>query len=78
MDKTFEDAVDALGENEISGVVKTDFGYHVILRLPLDMEFFTENVYPSYKYTEMHETCEETLTVTTTDFYDTITPETAK
>lgn len=78
MDKTFEDAVDALGENEISGVVKTDFGYHVILRLPLDMEFFTENVYPSYKYTEMLEACEETLTVTTTDFYDTITPETAK
>ena len=32
----FESAAAALGDYELSSVVKTDFGYHIILRLPLD------------------------------------------
>lgn len=35
MDSTFEAAATKLGENELSDVVKTDYGYHIILRLPL-------------------------------------------
>ncbi|PKM73465.1 MAG: hypothetical protein CVU91_04030 [Firmicutes bacterium HGW-Firmicutes-16] len=35
MDSTFEAASTGLGEYELSDVVKTDFGYHIILRLPL-------------------------------------------
>lgn len=35
MDSTFEAAATGLGENELSDVVKTDYGYHIILRLPL-------------------------------------------
>ena len=34
----FADACKALGENEYSDVLVTDYGYHVILRLPLDVE----------------------------------------
>lgn len=32
----FYDAASKLGENEISGVVKSSYGYHIIKRLPLD------------------------------------------
>ena len=35
MDTTFETAVLGLGEYEISEVVESDYGYHIILRLPL-------------------------------------------
>ncbi len=35
MDTSFETAATELGEYELSGVVKSDYGYHIILRLPL-------------------------------------------
>lgn len=40
----FYEGTVALGENEISDVITSSFGYHIIKRLPLDMEAdFTEN-----------------------------------
>ena len=78
MDEAFEAAVDEIAEGELSGVVKSGFGYHVILRLPLDLAFFEESVYPSYKYRDLVQAGEEGLEVKTTDFYATITPESAK
>ena len=34
-DSTFDAAVASLGEYEVSDIVETDYGYHIILRLPL-------------------------------------------
>lgn len=38
----FEDAVNALEDYEISGIVESVYGYHIILRLPLDVESVIE------------------------------------
>jgi len=38
MTEEFETAVRGLSEGELSGVVETAFGYHIILRLPLDID----------------------------------------
>lgn len=38
----FEEAVDALAEFEVSEVVETDYGYHLIIRLPLDADAVVE------------------------------------
>ena len=40
MVEPFEKAAYALGENEISEIVVTDYGYHIIRRLPFEFEAF--------------------------------------
>ena len=42
MDETFEAAVGALDVNQYSGIVETGFGYHIILRLPLEADSLRE------------------------------------
>ena len=42
MVEAFEEAALALEEYEISGVVETDYGYHVIMRLPLKADAIVE------------------------------------
>ena len=37
----FEDAVNAMGDYELSGVVETSYGYHIIMRLPLRTDGLT-------------------------------------
>jgi hypothetical protein len=51
----FEDAVKALDEYEYSGIVTTDYGYHIILRLPINYDVvpsaYSTYIYYGYNYT---------------------------
>lgn len=75
----FYEAAKNLEENQVSDIVETDYGYHIIKRLPLDENYYTENeeeitedFYES-RYSEIIENATEDADIETKDILDEIT-----
>lgn len=71
----FEEASLALQDGEISGIVESDFGYHIILRLPLDPTRYRSMLVSNLMQAKSQEWVDQ-YGVTRTEALDTIDPKT--
>lgn len=77
----FEDAAKALAIGEISDVVLSENGYHIIKRLPLDDDYINEHfeelrdIYKAKMYNDLVEKLASETEVRYLDYYDTLTDE---
>lgn len=74
-DPQFFEAASALEENQYSDIVEGTYGYHIILRLPVQAEDFAEEVC-WYQYDSILATWREQSTVEYTDLFDVVDPST--
>ena len=72
-DPQFFEAASALEENQYSDIVEGTYGYHIILRLPIQAEDFAEEVC-WYQYDSILATWREQSTVEYTDLFDVVDP----
>lgn len=75
----FEEGALALKEGEIGEPVATAYGYHIIMRIPLDQEELGQMVEqyctPDYKLQQLSEEWVKNAKVTTTDAYEALDPK---
>jgi parvulin-like peptidyl-prolyl isomerase len=77
----FEQAALALEIGEVSGVVKSDIGYHVIKRLEIEDEYINKNfdtlrdIYKARMFNVMLEERINTLEIAYTDYHSTLTEQ---
>ena len=75
MVQEFEDAAYALSEGEVSEVVESSLGYHILLRLPLDMAAAADVVRKEYFTNFIAEQVDAAAMATSAD-YDKLDPQT--
>lgn len=75
----FEAGALALEVGQVGDIVQTDYGYHIIMRIDLDMDlleqFAAQSVTPSYKMGLLSQEWVDEATVVTEAAYDTIDPQ---
>ena len=69
----FEEAALALGDYELSGIVESPYGYHILLRLPLNPADF-RSAYTDQKMTELRQSWLDASTPTPTEALDALDP----
>lgn len=72
----FEEGAMALKEGEISEPIQSQFGYHIILRLPLDRDELKEQLGGDYKLNALIQEWMDNAVVSTTSLYDELDPKT--
>lgn len=71
----FEEGALALEVGQISEPIQTAYGYHIILRIPVDRTTLEENLGGDYKLNVMIQDWIERADVKTTDLYDELDPK---
>ncbi len=74
MVQEFEDAAYALSEDEVSEVVESSFGYHILLRLPLDKSAAADEVREEFFTSFIAEQVDAATMATSAD-YDKLDPQ---